>query len=103
MEYNSSYTEDDLGQTCEINSTVVIELVPYFCSILTLSLVDKAFTDSKESCITVKSHKAGLRTGKLDHYLKVPRFYFCPLFPRFLNMIHIVGNMMRLAFSMEKD
>ena len=66
LEYNSSYTEDDLGQTCEINSTVVIELVPYFCSILTLSLVDKAFTDSKESYITVKSHKAGLRTGKLD-------------------------------------
>ena len=74
-EYNSSYTEDDLGQTCEINSTVVIELVPYFCSILTLSLVDKAFTDSKESYITVKSHKAGLRTGKLDLYLKVPRGY----------------------------
>ena len=76
LEYNSSYTEDDLGQTCEINSTVVIELVPYFCSILTLSLVDKAFTDSKESYITVKSHKAGLRTGKLDHYLKVPRSRF---------------------------
>ena len=112
MEYNSSYTEDDLGQTCEINSTVVIELVPYFCSILTLSLVDKAFTDSKESYITVKSHKAGLRTGKLDHYLKVPRpliFWFVEnkkgssrnrLNGQFCNLLGItfILNM----FSMEK-
>ena len=40
LECNSSYTEYDLGQTCEINSTVVIELVSYFCSRLTRSTVD---------------------------------------------------------------
>ena len=66
MEYNSSYTEYDRGQTARSTDTVVIELVSYFCFRLTRSTVDKT---SPRAHITLKCNKAVMKTGKLDQYL----------------------------------